>query len=72
VLFITILVSLLAIINIYLIVRLRITESKIDYIDEFLYERFGTEINQVGSMNLEDFMNLLRKVKGEEEEDGEE
>jgi hypothetical protein len=70
--FVTGLVVVLAIINIYLIVRLRITESKIDYIDEFLYERFGTEINQVGSMNLEDFMNLLRKVKGEEEEDGEE
>ena len=70
--FVTGLVVVLAIINIYLIVRLHITESKIDYIDEFLYERFGTEINQVGSMNLEDFMNLLRKVKGEEEEDGEE
>jgi len=71
-LFLTILVSLLAVINIYLIVRLWITESKINYIDEFLYERFGTEINQVGSMNLEDFINLLRKVRGEEEEDGEE
>ena len=71
-LFLTILVSLLAVINIYLIVRLWITESKIDYIDEFLYERFGTEINQVGSMNLEDFISLLRKVRGEEEEDGEE
>lgn len=71
-LFITILVSLLAAINIYLVVRLRITESKVDYIDEFLYERFGTEINQVGSLNLEDFMNLIKKVKGEEEEDGEE
>jgi len=70
--FVTGLVVVLAIINIYLIVRLHITESKIDYIDEFLYERFGTEINQVGSMNLEDFINLLRKVKGEEEEDGEE
>jgi hypothetical protein len=70
-LFLTILVSLLAVINIYLIVRLWITESKINYIDEFLYERFGTEINQVGSMNLEDFINLLRKVRGEEEEDGE-
>jgi hypothetical protein len=72
VLFITILVSLLAAINIYLVVRLRIMESKVDYIDDFLYERFSTETHQVGSLNLEDFMNLLRKVRGEEEEDGEE
>jgi hypothetical protein len=59
---ITALVVLLAIVNIVLIVRLRILEIQINYIDEFLYDKFDGDGSEVARFTLDDFIEKLKEV----------
>lgn len=65
---ITALVVLLAIINIILIVRLRILEIQVNYIDEFLYDKFDGDGSEVARFTLEDFIEKLKEGQKKDEE----
>lgn len=69
---ITGLTIILAIINIYLVVKLRTMEEKVDYIDNFLYDRYGEEEAHRMKISLEQIQELIqRKIEEEEKENGE-
>jgi hypothetical protein len=65
---ITALVVLLAIVNIVLIVRLRILEIQINYIDEFLYDKFDGDGSEVARFTLDDFIEKLKEGQKKDEE----
>lgn len=62
------LVVLLAIINIVLIVRLRILEIQVNYIDEFLYDKFDGDGVEVGRFSLEDLIEKLKEGQKKDDE----
>jgi hypothetical protein len=65
---ITALVVLLAIVNIVLIVRLRILEIQINYIDEFLYDKFDGNGGEVARFTLDDFIEKLKEGQKKDDE----
>lgn len=65
---ITALVVLLAIINIVLIVRLRILEIQVNYIDEFLYDKFDGDGSEVARFTLDDFIEKLKEGQKKDDE----